>query len=96
MTISRVAHWIGLLAALTPIPFVIEDWTKLRLSDASFWMQVFAVAYTLAIGALAYAVVRGLGWLVARVILMAQRLRTKLTSDRASIQSSKKAKVSPK
>jgi hypothetical protein len=64
----RISHWLGLVAACLPIPFGIEDAIKMRLWDEPLW-AAFAVAYTVALGAILFFLVQGGVWVFRRLAL---------------------------
>lgn len=65
---ARLAHWLGVLAALVPIPFAVQDFIGLELSQAEWYWQAFAVAFTLALSLIAYVLVRGAVRLAGRLV----------------------------
>lgn len=62
----RVIQWTAIAAALVPVPFVIQDAVSLQLWRGAWYWQAFAVFYMLALSVLAYGIVRGIGWLIAK------------------------------
>lgn len=61
-----ISHWVGLAAAVIPIPFEISDAIRLDLIHAEPLVWLLAGAYAVALSVLLYGIGRGVGWLVAR------------------------------